>query len=75
MNKSDLVKALLVKTEIINKIENIQISILKLSKEFHVFTCAECGNPFVLNEGQYDRRFNKDFMAKCSAGHANIWRR
>ncbi len=74
MTKKELQAALLAKNEIINKIEAMQKSVFKLSAELHVFTCAECGNPFVLNNGQYSRYLEPDFKATCSAGHTNIWR-
>jgi len=39
----------------------------------HVITCADCGNKFLMNEGQWDQRFKKGNVYKCSAGHGNVF--
>lgn len=40
--------------------------------EYKVYYCAECGNPFVLNKSQNERRQTRTFY--CSIGHSNIFK-
>lgn len=37
------------------------------------FNCAECGMPFLINEGQYAGRKEKERVFYCSAGHKNYF--
>jgi len=43
------------------------------SKSEHILVCADCGNKFLMNEGQWEQRFKKGNVYKCSAGHGNVF--
>jgi hypothetical protein len=42
-----------------------------ISAGYKQYFCAECGGPFLLNEGQVEKKFKNTFY--CSAGHKNIF--
>lgn len=66
MNKQELILE--------NKLlrENIELKD-RIQDKNYIFHCANCGNPFVLNQSQYDRRKNKGNSFYCSAGHGNVF--
>lgn len=37
------------------------------------FDCADCGQPFLLNEGQMKKRYEKGRIFYCPAGHQNVF--
>lgn len=54
--------------------ENISLrEVLQRNCRNYIFYCAECGNPFVLNEAQFEGRCGKNKRFFCSAGHANVF--
>jgi hypothetical protein len=70
MNKAELIEANRLLRE---KIELVQGSSIPFKVTLRVFYCADCGNPFVLNDDQFGRRFNKDKSFYCAAGHTNVF--
>lgn len=64
-----------------SKVERLENQLRQLPKHSHIivkdsyvqFKCADCGNPFFLNEGQMSVRFDKGVYYKCSAGHSNVF--
>lgn len=66
MNKSQLEEKI--------RLQQAQMSaMVKINSGVHIFYCAECGNPFMLNEDQFTRRQDKGRNYFCSAGHSNIF--
>lgn len=68
------------KAQLERKIENHSQAIDRLEQrlnttptKYYRFACANCGNPFLLNEGQYSRRYDKGVTFTCSAGHGNMF--
>lgn len=51
-----------------------QLYNIKFSHEYKKFECANCGNPFYLNEGQMLRKNDKGMVFMCSAGHSNVFK-
>jgi hypothetical protein len=39
----------------------------------HTYYCCNCGNPFIINQAQFDRRTDKSRVFYCSAGHGNVF--
>ncbi len=66
MNKSELI----VENRLLR--ENISLKD-RLSVKNHIFYCANCGNPLVLNQDQFDRRYDKGRTFYCAAGHTNTF--
>jgi len=68
MNKPELIAENKLLKENLDLLKSIQSKSL-----YRIFNCANCGNPFVLNTGQYNRRFDKGFSFTCSSGHSNVF--
>lgn len=47
----------------------------KIPCGYLLFYCPSCGNPVLLNQGQYSRRLDKGREFFCSANHSLIFKK
>lgn len=57
----------------INLLEGKVANLKPLTTESHIFHCANCGNQYVLNKNQYERRKDKNKVFYCASGHGNAF--
>ena len=74
MRASELTTVVLALENRVNELSNKLENIIPIKERYYTFYCANCGNPFMLNENQKDSRTNHNRIFWCSSGHENVFK-